>query len=193
VTTSRQALAIGGILGPAAFVGAWLTGAARTPGYSSVNNAISRLAAVHAPTRVLMTGGFVGLTIGVGAFSVALKDRLPGKAWLGAATTATATLAVAALPLDHSSTVDLLHGAAATIGYISLASIPLLASSPIKRLGYPRVALASRGVAAFSAGCLAATVAGPAHGLFQRTGLSASDAWIVVCAIAMLNETRRTR
>ncbi len=179
-------MAIGGVAGPAAFIGAWVTGAARTAGYSPINDAISRLAAVHAPTRVLMTGGFVGLTLGVGAFAVALKDRLPGNAWLAAATTASATLAVAALPLDHSPTVDLLHGAAATIGYISLASTPFLAAKPLASLGYARIANASRAVAGFSALCLAGTVAGPAHGLLQRSGLTASDAWIVLCALAML-------
>ena len=184
--TQTRWLAIGGIAGPAAFVGAWVVGATRIPGYSMVDDAISRLAAVHAPTRVLMTGGFVGFSVGVGAFSVALRDRLPGRAWMVAATTAAATLGVAAFPLDHSSTVDTLHGAWATLGYVSLAATPLLAAGPLRAGGFPRAAVASRGVAAFSAACLAGTVAGPAHGLFQRRGLSATDVWLAVAACAIL-------
>jgi hypothetical protein len=105
---------------------------------------------------------------------------------MAAATTATAPLAVAALPLGHCSTVDLLHGAAATVGYISLASTPLLASGPLRELGFSRIARVSKGVAAFSAACLAATVVGPAHGLFQRSGLTATDAWIAITAAAIL-------
>ena len=179
-------LAIGGIAGPAVFIGAWAVGATRIPGYSMVDDAISRLAAVHAPTRVLMTTGFVGFTIGVGAFSVALRHHLPGRAWMTAATTAAATLGVAAFPLDHSSTVDTLHGAWATLGYVSLAATPLLAAGPLRTAGFPRVGVASRGVAAFSGACLAGTVAGPAHGLFQRLGLSATDVWLAGAACAIL-------
>jgi len=33
--------------------------------------------------------------------------------------------------------------------------------------------------------CLLATVAGPAHGLFQRLGLTIGDAWIVATAVAL--------
>ena len=184
--TPTRWLAIGGIAGPAVFIGAWAVGATRIPGYSMVDDAISRLAAVHAPTRVLMTTGFVGFTIGVGAFSVALRHHLPGRAWMAAATTAAATLGVAAFPLDHSSTVDTLHGAWATLGYVSLAATPLLAAGPLRTAGFPRVAVASRGVAAFSGACLAGTVAGPAHGLFQRLGLSATDVWLAGAACAIL-------
>ena len=180
------ALALGGIAGPAAFIGGWLTGSTRTSGYSMVDDAISRLAAINAPTRVLMTGGFVGFGVGVGAFSVALRRHVPGRAWMAAATTAAATLGVAAFPLDRSKTVDLLHGAAATLGYVSLAATPLLASRALAERGHPRAATTSRGVAAFSGACLAATVAGPAHGLFQRMGLTAGDVWLAVAACAIL-------
>ena len=179
--------AFGGIAGPAAFIGAWATGAARTPGYSIVDDAISRLAAVHAPTRVLMSAGFVGFAVGVSAFSTAIRDHIDGPAWIATATTALATLGVAAFPLDHSRTVDVLHGVFATAGYISLAATPLLAAGPLVRHGLRQAALASRLVGCFSGACLAATALGPAHGLFQRLGLTASDAWLVTAAVAMLS------
>ena len=183
---TRSPLALGGILGPAAFIGAWAVGATRIPGYSMVDDAISRLGAVRAPTRLLMSAGFVSFTVGVGAFSLALRERIPGPAWIAAATTAVATLGVAAFPLDHSKTVDLAHGVWATLGYLSLAATPLLASGPLRTLGLYRAAAISRAVTAFSAACLAATAAGPAHGLFQRLGLTASDAWLAVAAGAIL-------
>ena len=42
-------------------------------------------------------------------------------------------------------------------------------------------------MAAGAAGlCLLATVAGPAHGLFQRLGLTIGDAWIVATAVVLL-------
>ena len=188
---NTRRLALGGIVGPAAFVGGWFAGALRTPGYSMVGDAISRLAAVHAPTRGLMTGGFVVFSVGVGTFSGALRTHFTDKSWIAAATTAAATLAVGLFPLDHSSTVDVLHGIAATIGYVSLAATPFLASGTLRRRGYQRAANTSIAVAAFSALCLAATTVGPAHGLFQRLGLTVSDAWLVAAAVAIL--TRRWR
>ena len=48
--TDRR-LALGGMVGPAAFVGAWAVLGARLPGYDPTQDAISRLAADGAPTR----------------------------------------------------------------------------------------------------------------------------------------------
>ena len=175
-------LAIGGIAGPVGFASAWIVGAARTPGYSIVDDAISRLAAVHADTRPLMTAGFVAFGVGAPAFAVALRDLLPGKAWIAAAAAGVTTLGVAAFPLDVSHRVDLLHGAWASLGYLSLAATPALAAGPLAEAGFARGAIASRLVSGAAAACLIATVAGPAHGLFQRLGISMVDAWIAVVA-----------
>jgi hypothetical protein len=45
-------LALGGVIGPVAFVGSWALAGATTAGYSPLDSAISELAAVDAPTRV---------------------------------------------------------------------------------------------------------------------------------------------
>ena len=44
--TRRPWAALGLVAGPAAFITGWVVGGARTPGYSPVNDAISRIAAV---------------------------------------------------------------------------------------------------------------------------------------------------
>ncbi len=67
----RQALAWGGIVGPTGFVAAWVvaawvTAGALTKGSSPAEEAISQFAAMHTPTRWLMTAGFA--TLGAGAF-----------------------------------------------------------------------------------------------------------------------------
>ncbi|HTK15313.1 MAG TPA: hypothetical protein VL769_02885 [Acidimicrobiia bacterium] len=51
--------ALGGIVGPTAFVVAWSIGSVAASHYSAIDDAISRLAEVGAPTRALMTAGFV--------------------------------------------------------------------------------------------------------------------------------------
>ncbi len=176
-------LALGGVVGPIAFVAAWAIGGFVTDDYSPVEDAISELAAVGASTRLLMTAGFVAYGIGVGLFAVALRHALPGRAWLAAAVSALATLGVAATPLDHSAFVDDLHGVFAGTGYVALAALPLLARP---YLSTPRARGASVVAGAVSGVCLALTLTGDAHGLFQRAGLGAGDIWIVATAIALL-------
>jgi hypothetical protein len=155
-------------------------------GYSPVEDAISRLAAIHAPTRWVMTAGFVCFGVGVPAYSLALRDALGGRAWLAATVTGLATLGVAAVPLDVSKTTDLVHGGLASVGYASLALTPLLAAGPLVARGYRREAAVSCAVGVLSGACLAATVLGPAHGLFQRAGLTLGDLWLAATAVAII-------
>ena len=179
--------ALGGLLGPAAFLGAWITGAFVTDvDYSPIDDPISRLAAVDAPTRPLMTAGFIGFGLGVSAFAVALRRRVPGPAWIAASTSAVATVLVAATPLDRSDTVDRLHGLFAGAGYIGLALTPLLAAPHLVRAGRSGLGLAGFGAGAVSAGALVLSLAGPPTGLFQRLGLTAGDVWIMSAAASML-------
>jgi hypothetical membrane protein len=193
VAARRRLTALGGVVGPAGFVAAWAVGGAVATHYSPVDDAISRLAAVDAPTRTLMTSGFVTFGVGVPLYGVALRARLPGPAWASAVTTGLATLGVAAFPLDRSSTVDLLHGACASVGYVTLAGIPLLAAGPLWRDGHRRAAAASVAAGAVAGACLVATLAGSRHGFFQRAGLTTGDAWVVASAVWLLRDRHAQR
>jgi hypothetical membrane protein len=178
--------ALGGIIGPIGFIGAWVVGSATTAApYSSIDDAISRLAAVDADTRWLMTAGFVTFGVSLPAFAWALRSTVPGRAWLAAAATGLATLAVAATPLDRSDTIDRMHGIFAGVGYVTLAATPLLATRSLCAMGHR--GLARLGVAAgvTSALALALTTTGLPTGLFQRIGLTVTDAWIIVAAVAI--------
>ncbi len=157
---------------------AWLIGGLRFEGYSPIDDAISRLAAQGAPTQVLMNVGFVGFGVCVPLYAWALRRALPGWAWASAATTGVATLAVAAFPLGYSESIDGWHNASAGIGYVSLAFTPLLAFSGVRHR--PRLAWFGIGCGGVSIVCLVLSVwvEGP-NGLFQRLGLTATDAWIV--------------
>jgi hypothetical membrane protein len=182
----RRLLAWGGVVGPAGFVAAWAGSGAVTQGYSPVRDAISRLAATGAPTRVPMTAGFVCFGLAVPAYASALRDRVPGRAWVAAATTGVATLGVAAFPLDRSATTDAIHGGFATVGYASLALTPVLAARSLEVSGHRKSAAASAVAGMLCGAALAATVLGPAHGLFQRAGLTIGDLWLAVSALVIL-------
>ena len=181
-----RAAALGGVIGPAAFIGAWVAGAARTDGeYSSVDDAISRLAAVGADTRSLMTAGFVAFGVSLPVFATALRHVTNGPAWITAAATGVAMLGVAATPLDHSATVDTVHAVFAGIGYVTLAMTPLLAARSLRGQGHRRLAACGIVAGAVSGVSLALTRTSLPTGFFQRLGLTTTDLWIATTAVAI--------
>lgn len=172
--------AVGAIAGPVAFVTAWAALGAGADAYDPTRDAISRLAALGAPTRPAMTAGLLALAAGMGLYGVALRlcppfGRRPRKAWLLPVANGVATLAVAALPLGGR--FDAAHGAAAALGYVTLAAVPAV-------VGRRPLSVA---IGLVSALCLVLTVlADDRDGLFQRLGLTVAQAWVVVSALALL-------
>ena len=185
MTTRRRLLAVGGVAGPAAFVGAWAVLGATRQDYSPAHDAISRLAALGAPTRTAMTVGLVGYGVGVVVYAVALRDAVRGWAWAAAALSGAATFGVAAFPLGPPGN-DIAHGTFATTAYAAVAATPLLAAGPMSARSGPGWGPMSRAAAALSAGLLLGTTAGPWTGLFQRLGLTVADLWIVASAVDLL-------
>jgi hypothetical protein len=178
-------LALGGLIGPITFVATWATAGATTAGFSAVDSAISDLARLGAPTRVAMTVGFVVFGCGAIAFGSALRRVGAGRAGTAAVATGVCTLGVAATPLGGWSG-DAVHAAFAGAGYVTLVAVPLLAAGPLARGGRTIAARWSIGAGVVSGACLASSTLGPAHGLWQRAGLTVGDAWIVATAAAIV-------
>jgi hypothetical membrane protein len=95
----ERMLALGGLVGPAAFVAGWAINGARRPGHSPVEDPISSLAEIGAATRPSMTAALVVFGLGVPIYSAALRSTLAGPAWCAAAASGVSALVVAALPL----------------------------------------------------------------------------------------------
>lgn len=182
--SGRRLLAVGGIVGPVVFVWAWIGGGLAAGGYSAVGDAISDLARAGAPTRAVMSIGFVVFGIAVPLYALSLRLVLPGPAWIAAFVCGVATLGVAAVPLGRGT--DGWHGLFAGIGYFAIALIPAFAASGFLRSGQRGWVGFSVAVAGMAGACLLATVVGPAHGLFQRVGLAAGDTWIVATAVVIV-------
>jgi hypothetical membrane protein len=180
--------AAAGLVGVGGFVAAWAIRGALRPGYSAVDDAISRLAEVGAPGRGWMTAGFVAFGVGMAVFAQAVRKAVPGPAWMAATVTGLATLGVAAAPLGRADTA---HYAFATVGYVTLAATPLLAARAFGAAGARRWAQWSVGCGVASALLLAASTIDRGHGLTQRLGLGATDGWIVAVAIALLRHPGR--
>ena len=180
---ARRPALLGGAAGPAAFVAAWAIGGAVAEGYSPVDDPISRLAAVGATTRPLMTAGFLGFGAGMAAFAGGLRSSLAGRAWVAALAAGACTAGVAAVPLDGGR--DGLHGLLAGLGYAAVVAVPACAARPLARAGRGEAAAATV-VATVGAACLlaSATTSGP-DGLLQRLGLTLVDAWLAVTAVRL--------
>jgi hypothetical protein len=153
------------------FVTAWAALGATADGYDPTRNAISKLAALGAPTRPAMTAGLVALAAGMALYGVALR---PSPVWPLPVVNGLTALAVAALPLGGD--VDTAHGVAATVGYLTLAAVPFAVDR--------RPLAAAIGVV--SGACLLASAIVDHGGLFQRLGLTVAHAWVVVSAAGLL-------
>ena len=75
----HRALALCGLIGPAAFTAAWALGTVRQPGYSVAHEHISGLAAPDADNPAVMTVGFLALGTATVGFAAALEERLGAK------------------------------------------------------------------------------------------------------------------
>ncbi|MDQ4097755.1 MAG: DUF998 domain-containing protein [Actinomycetota bacterium] len=177
--------ALAGLVGPAAFIATWGILGAGASNYSAVRDPISRLAASGASTRGAMTAGLLALGTGLVGSAIALRDDLPGPAWAFAASTGVSALAVAAAPLG-SPLIDDIHGAVASLGYVTLAATPVAASVAMVGRGerhWVRISMVAGAVCGL---CLLASAAVPARGLFQRLGLTSGHLWVMATCAGVL-------
>lgn len=181
---ASRALAWGGVAGPAAFLAAWATAGALRRGYDPVEQPISRLAEIGAPSRALMTMGLAGLATGFLAASGPLGRTAGRAAGLALAGTALATVGVVMTPL-HGDDPNTPHAVFAVAGYATLAATPILAAPALAgttRRGWPAASVVAGTVAA---ALLAATAGGAAPGLLQRLGLTVGHGWVAAASAAV--------
>lgn len=186
-TFAERICALGGILGPVTFIASWAVLGEIATDYSPVSDAISELARTNRSTHVAMTAAFLAFAIGTGAFAWTLRRRINGNAWKIATTTAITTVGVACTPLG--SPQEPMHFFFAGLAYVSLALLPIVAARSFA--GVARKA--SYGIGAATACCLLTSVIGSesVHGLFQRSGFTVGDLWIIATSIWLLRSSGR--
>ncbi len=186
-------LTAAGVVGPVVFVADWaLLGTIRSH-YSPVNDAISRLAETGAPTREAMTAGFIVYGAGLVAYAGSTRSALPPLTRLLVGGTGLATFGLAAFTLDAAGQGNM-HALFAGIGYATLAAAPLVAARTWARTPALKPWVwASAATGIVTAAFLIASTFAPAHGLLQRVGLTAGDAWVVATAARALRSPPRNR
>jgi len=182
----------GVIVGPTAFISAWFVSGAMTEGYSPTHDHISDLAAIGAPTRTLMNGGFTVFAVAVGLAASPLRRHIgtPAAAVLGA--NALLSIGIMLAPLGQSEQGDRIHSVVAGLGYLALAATAPAAAPALAKRSRP-LAAASVGVGAISLACLVASVVRPESGFWQRAGITATDAWMIAMGLLAVTSQRRDR
>ncbi len=117
--TARRAV-FSSLAAPLCLIGGWFAAAAVQPnGFDSVTDTISALAGTDTPYRWIMTASFVATGVAHMVTASGLGDA-PRSARLALAVGGASLLVVAAVPVSSTS-APVLHGAAAMVGFISLA------------------------------------------------------------------------
>ena len=179
-------LAAGAIWGPGLFIIAWVVGGFMVPGYSPLEDHISSLAAVEAPSRVLMALGFAAFGIGVGTAAWPLRRVIGNPAAIALVVNAVFVLGVMLTPEGRSSNTDFLHGGFAFLVYLTLAVVGPLAALTFRRRGQSFWAIGSLFVGAATAVFLWISLGEINSGLFQRLGLTTTDVWLMALGNAFV-------
>ena len=181
------------IVGPAAFISAWVTSGAMTEGYSPIRDHISDLAAIDAPTRPLVNIGFTAFAVAVGLAASPMRRHLgtPAAVVLGA--NAVLSIGIMLAPLGQSEQGDQIHGVVAGLGYLALAATAP-AAAPVLAKRSRSLAVASVGVGTVSMACLVASlVFKDQSGFWQRAGITTTDAWLISMGLLAVTTLGRDR
>jgi hypothetical protein len=204
---THRALALCGLIGPAAFTAAWALGTVRQSGYSVAHEHISGLAAPDADNPVIMTVGFLALGTATVGFAAALEERLGGKgsangsAGLGPALIGASGVAMVVAGLfrrdrmsNHpepghapgQSGINDVHDAS-SVGLFALAA-RLRREPGLEDLARPTMVAAAAGsglLAWFARG-----VTRPGNGLVQRAGVTIPLLLMARLAVRLLRTDR---
>ncbi len=185
-----RALSAGLIVGPTAFISAWVVTGAITPGYSPFRDHISDLAAVNATTRTVMNAGFAAFAVSVGAAAIPARRFLGTSAAFVLGANVIMTVGIALAPLGQSPEGDRTHAVVAGLGYLALAAMGPSAAPTLAKSS-PAIGRASVVVGAVSMACLGLSLVRPEAGFWQRAGLLATDAWLIAMGLRAVTGAAR--
>ena len=181
------------IVGPAAFISAWVASGALTEGYSPIRDHISDLAAIDAPTRPLMNLGFTAFAVAVGLAASPMRRHLGTPAAFVLGANAVLSIGIMLAPLGQSEQGDQIHGVVAGLGYLALA-VTAPAAAPVLAKRSRSLAVASAAVGAVSmASLVASLVFKDQSGFWQRAGITTTDAWLIAMGLLAVTHSGRDR
>lgn len=154
--------------------------------YSPRHHAISDLASDVSPRRWFMFAVFLAFGVLMLIGSQALRRSSLRLAWPAAVVNGLAVIGVALFPLRFPLDDRPGHSVAATVAYVSLAAMPLLAARGLSRAGHGALATASVMMGVLSLLVLASAMGSGSLGYLQRAGLGIGDLWILLAGLGLL-------
>jgi Protein of unknown function (DUF998) len=209
---ARKALLASGIGASATYVAANLVGALRGGGYSSVNQSVSELTAIDAPSRpvappLFIASDVLSLAFGTGVVASAGQNRpLRVAGWLLVGVGALDVMS----PFTPMHTREVLAGGGET--WTDRAHLIIVAGTGLSIMGamgfgaaalgkrFRRYSIASL-LTMLVAGSMTATQAGdvganrptPLNGVYERIGIGSYLLWMAVLAVVLLRVGGRTQ
>jgi hypothetical protein len=184
VRSNRTAILLtGAIWGPGLFILGWLIGGFLHPSATLVNTHISTLAAVNAPSRVVMTIGQIAMAAGLAASAFPLRSILGLGAAYGLGLAAISLAVIIVTPDGSVPDRGFVHGGFAILLYASLVAVGGLASRHLRSGGFRVAGLLAIGVAIASAVFLWLSLGETTPGLYQRLGITTTSVWLMAVAL----------
>ncbi|MES2208869.1 MAG: DUF998 domain-containing protein [Chloroflexota bacterium] len=184
VRSNRDAILLtGAIWGPGLFIIGWLIGGFLYPGATLANTHISSLAAVNAPSRLVMTIGQVAMAAGIAASAFPLRSILGLGAAYGLGLAAISLAAIIATPDGSVPDQGFVHGGFAVLFYAALISVGGLAARHLRSGGFKVAGILAIVVALATAVFLWSSLGETASGLYQRLGITTTSVWLMAVAL----------
>lgn len=155
-------------------------------GYSPVEDHISNLASVYAPSHALMTFGLGAFGVGVATAAWPLRRFIGNPAAIALGFNGLFVVGVMLTPEGRSSDTDFLHGGFAILVYWSLTLVAPLAALTFRRRGLIYWAMASWVAGVGTGVFLWISLESTKSGLFQRLGLTTTDVWLMAIGFAVV-------
>ena len=173
----------GAVLGPGFFFVSWVIGGLLYPGSTLERTHISTLAAIGAPSRLIMVVGQVAMAAGLALAALPARSVLGLGASAGMGLAAVSLAVIIVTPDGSVPELGLLHGGFAILLYAALVAIGGLAGRHLRNQGRQVAGIVALGAATATGIFLWLSLGDTASGLFQRLGITATSAWLIAVVV----------
>ena len=173
----------GAVWGPGLFFLGWVIGGLLYPGSTLAETHISTLAAVGAPSRLVVVVGQVAMAAGLALAAFPARAILGLGASYAMGLVALCLAVIIVTPDGSVPDRGFVHGGFAILLYAALVAVGGLAGRQLRNRGLEVAGTLAFGVAIATAIFLWLSLGDTASGLLQRLGITTTTAWLTMVAL----------